>query len=96
MRRKKKQLERDEIAAAAEAYEEHNNKEAAEQGETDENNGEKEGRIDLNCDPYNREDVEAVKEESKRRECSGVADDVLGLTELGGEAASCEELKAAT
>ncbi|WZY81561.1 B3 domain-containing transcription repressor VAL1-like [Brassica napus] len=96
MRRKKKQLERDEIAAAAEAYEEHNNKEATERGETDENNGEKEGRIDLNSDPYNREDVEAEKEDTKGRECSGVADEVLGLTELGGEAASCEELKAAT
>ncbi|KAG5404050.1 hypothetical protein IGI04_010169 [Brassica rapa subsp. trilocularis] len=96
MRRKKKQLERDEITAAAEAYEEHNNKEAAERGDTDENNGEKEGRIDLNSDPYNREDVEAEKEDTKGRECSGVADEVLGLTELGGEAASCEELKAAT
>ncbi|KAF8095293.1 hypothetical protein N665_0337s0001 [Sinapis alba] len=94
MRRKKKQLERDEIAAAAEAYEEHN-KEATEQAESDKNNGDQEGRIDLNSDPYNREDVEAEKEESKRRECSGVAD-VLGLTELGGEAASCEEPKAAT
>ncbi|KAG2332922.1 hypothetical protein Bca52824_004102 [Brassica carinata] len=95
MRRKKKQLERDEIAAATEAYE-GRNKEATEQAESDENNGEKEGRIDLNSDPYiNREDVEAEKEESKRRECSGVAD-VLGLTEFGGEAASCEEPKAAT
>ncbi|KAJ0261878.1 B3 domain-containing transcription repressor VAL1 [Hirschfeldia incana] len=95
MRRKKKQLERDGIAEAAEAYEE-SNKEAREHAEPDENNGGKEGRIDLNSDPCNnREDVEAEKEESKRRECSGVAD-VLGLKELGGEAASCEELKAAT
>ncbi|XP_018476649.1 B3 domain-containing transcription repressor VAL1 [Raphanus sativus] len=79
MRRKKRQLERDEIAAATEAYEESNK----EQAESDENNGDKEGRIDLNSDPCkNREGVEAEKEESKRRECSGVAD-VLGLKELG-------------
>ncbi|KFK22946.1 hypothetical protein AALP_AAs47561U000300 [Arabis alpina] len=95
MRRKKKQLERDETAAAAEQE----NKEAK-QAETDKNKGDKEGRIDLNSDPYNREDTEAVaveKEESRRREvgqCSGVAPeggDVVGVTELEGEAEKIHE-----
>lgn len=91
MRRKKKQLERDGSAAADEE-----NKEAK-QGEPDKNKADKEGstgRIDLNSDPYNREDTEAAaveKDESRRREvgqCSGVAEggDVLGVTELEGEA----------
>ncbi|KAG2308618.1 hypothetical protein Bca4012_082300 [Brassica carinata] len=82
MRRKKKQLEREEIEAAAAA-----NQENKEDGKT--------GRIDLNSDPYNRGEVEAVgveeKDESKRRvagECLGVAQagDVVGVTELEGEA----------
>ncbi|KAJ0260027.1 B3 domain-containing transcription repressor VAL1 [Hirschfeldia incana] len=84
MRRKKKQLEREETEAAAAA--------AADQ----ENKGEgKTERLDLNGDPYSRENVEAVgveeKEESKRieaGECLGVAQqagDVVGVTELEGE-----------
>ncbi|KAF8051842.1 hypothetical protein N665_1661s0003 [Sinapis alba] len=92
MRRKKKQLEREEIEAAAAAAADQENKE---DGKT--------GRIDLNSDPYNRGEVEAVgveeKEESKRREageCLGVAQagDVLGVTELEGEGEKiCEESK---
>ncbi|VVB01907.1 unnamed protein product [Arabis nemorensis] len=96
MRRKKKQLERDGSAAADEE-----NKEAK-QGEPDKNKADKEGstgRIDLNSDPYNREDTEAAaveKDESRRREvgqCSGVAEggDVLGVTELEGEAEKIRE-----
>lgn len=96
MRRKKKQLERDGPAAA-----DQENKEAK-QAESDKNKAEKEGntgRIDLNSDPYNREDTEAVaveKDESRRREigqCSGVAQgsDVLGAKELGGEAEKIRE-----
>ncbi|KAF8086512.1 hypothetical protein N665_0622s0008 [Sinapis alba] len=102
MRRKKKQLERDGTAAADEE-----NKEGA---ETEKNEGEKEGktgRIDLNSDPYNREDVEAVtvekQEESKKREEGlswGVSPggDALGETEVGGGEAekTSEEQKVAS
>ena len=83
MRRKKKQLEREEIEAAVAAAADQENKE---DGKT--------GRIDLNSDPCNRGDVEAVgveeKDESEKGEaggCLGVAqaDDVVGVTELEGE-----------
>ncbi|CDY29672.1 BnaA04g17550D [Brassica napus] len=79
MRRKKKQLEREEIEAAATAADQENKEE---------------GKIDLNSDPCNRGEVEAVgveeKVESEKREageCLGVAqaDDVVGVTELEGE-----------
>ncbi|ESQ51601.1 hypothetical protein EUTSA_v10016263mg [Eutrema salsugineum] len=99
MRRKKKQLERDGPAAAA--AEDQENAEAK-QGDSDKSKAEEEvktGRIDLNSDPYNREDIEAVaveKEGSEGREvgqCSGVAQggDVLGVTELVGEAEKISE-----
>ncbi|RID62198.1 hypothetical protein BRARA_E01285 [Brassica rapa] len=102
MRRKKKQLERD--GTAAEAVDEEN-KEGA---EPEKNEGEKEGRIDLNSDPYNREDAEAVAvekgEESKKSEegvCWGVSQGggVLGGTEVGGgeaEKTTSEEQKVAS
>ncbi|KAG7573098.1 DNA-binding pseudobarrel domain superfamily [Arabidopsis suecica] len=93
MRRKKKQLERDVTAA------EDKKKKDMELAESDKSKEEKEvntARIDLNSDPYNKEDAEAVaveKEESRKRaigQCSGVvtqgAGDVLGVTELEGEA----------
>lgn len=93
MRRKKKQLERDVTAA------EDKKKKDMELAESDKSKEEKEvntARIDLNSDPYNKEDAEAVaveKEESQKRaigQCSGVvaqgAGDVLGVTELEGEA----------
>ena len=100
MRRKKRQLERDGTAAADEE-----NKEGV---EPEKNEGEKEGRIDLNSDPYNREDAEAVAvekgEESKKSEegvCWGVSQGggVLGETEVrGGEAekTTSEEQKVAS
>ncbi|CAF1864571.1 unnamed protein product [Brassica oleracea var. botrytis] len=81
MRRKKKQLEREEIEAAAAADQENK-----EDGKT--------GRIDLNSDPCNRGEVEAVGVEEKDEsgkgeagECLGVAQagDVVGVTELEGE-----------
>ncbi|CAA7037911.1 unnamed protein product [Microthlaspi erraticum] len=93
MRRKKKQLERDGTAAAAAELE--SMEVEGKQAETDKSKGEKEGRIDLNSDPYNREDNEAVaveKGESRRREVgesSGEAQgggDVVGITELATEA----------
>ncbi|CAN8247490.1 unnamed protein product [Cochlearia groenlandica] len=91
MRRKKKQLERD--GSVQEDEENKNTKEA----ESEKSKAEKEGKIDLNCDPCNRDDNEAVAV-SKRREagqCSDVAqggDDVLKVAELEGEAEKiCEE-----
>ena len=102
MRRKKKQLERDGTAAEAVDGE---NKEGV---EPEKNEGEKEGRIDLNSDPYNREDAEAVTvekgEESKKSE-EGVSwgvsqgGGVLGGTEVGGgeaEKTTSEEQKVAS
>ncbi|EOA26594.1 hypothetical protein CARUB_v10022654mg [Capsella rubella] len=91
MRRKKKQLERDGPAA------EEKEKKDMEQAESDKNKAEEEvntARIDLNSDPYNKEDVEAVageKDESRKRkigQSSGVAQegDVVGVKVLEGEA----------
>ncbi|XP_010414264.1 PREDICTED: B3 domain-containing transcription repressor VAL1 [Camelina sativa] len=91
MRRKKKLLERDGPAA------EDKEKKDMEQAESDKSKAEKEAnsaRIDLNSDPYNKEDVEAVaveKDESRKRkigESSGEAQDGdgLGVKELEGEA----------
>ncbi|OAP07131.1 unnamed protein product [Arabidopsis thaliana] len=98
MRRKKKQLERDVTAA------EDKKKKDMELAESDKSKEEKEvntARIDLNSDPYNKEDIEAVaveKEESRKRaigQCSGVvaqdASDVLGVTELEGEGKNVRE-----
>lgn len=95
MRRKKKQLERDGQAA------EDKEKTDMELAESDKGKAEEvnTGRIDLNSDPYNKEEIEAValeKEESRKRgigQCSDVAQDgdVLEVKELEGEAEKIRE-----
>lgn len=91
LRRRKKQMERDGPAP------EDKEKKETEPAESDKSKAEKvvnTGRIDLNSDPYNKEDTEGVaveKDESSKREigeCSGVAQDAgdgLGVTEMEGE-----------
>ncbi|KAL1192765.1 B3 domain-containing transcription repressor VAL1 [Cardamine amara subsp. amara] len=93
LRRKKKQMERDGPAAAEEEDKEKTETQTAESDKNTAENVVNTGRIDLNSDPYNKEDSEAVaveKDESKKREigeCSGVAQggDGLGVTEMEGE-----------